>query len=123
MSIYPVPLAKWFKRPKRKSLGYSECLMDYEIIRFLVDSAHCYGCGKRCKYNRAWGHHALPHGYGDVWCTKKCLRSHKVFKGRIRKKKQRNKKFRMWDKELKAYYQEKENEQSNDNSSRTPWVG
>lgn len=25
------------------------------------------------KYHRAYGHHSIPWGYGDVWCSKKCL--------------------------------------------------
>jgi len=63
MSIYPVPLQKWFPIGNTK----------HSVCKMLVKLARCEGCGKHCKFNRAWGHHALPYGYGVVWCSKSCL--------------------------------------------------
>ena len=82
MSIFPVPLQKWFPNPAyhKDQVGS----VDYEILRIIVKTDRCYNCGKHCKYNRAWGHHALPFGYGDLWCSKECLRGPKKRKKRKR---------------------------------------
>lgn len=93
MSIYPVPLQKWFPNtPKEKSY--------YWAARMTVDLARCENCGKRCKYNRAWGHHSIPWGYGEVWCTKECLYGPKKRKRTPRKKKNRGKRKKYWHKLL-----------------------
>ena len=69
MSIYPVPLQEWFPTNKKdKDRQYL-----HETVKWLVSIARCHSCNKRCKFNRAWGHHAVPWGYGDIWCSKKCV--------------------------------------------------
>lgn len=70
MSIYPVPMQNWFKNRKRND---SDSKFLYETARWLVDIYRCHNCGKRCKWNRAWGHHSVPWGYGDIWCSKDCV--------------------------------------------------
>jgi hypothetical protein len=108
MSIYPVPLQKWFPNPKhnrkhRNWKSYEDSLSDYENLRIIVKLERCYNCGKHCKYNRAWGHHSLSVGYGDVWCSEKCLYGPKKRKRKHMVKKlrgYRNKVFTQWGKEM-----------------------
>jgi hypothetical protein len=71
MSIYPVPLQEWFPKPSRFHPDADQHL--YETARMLVNLYRCVKCNKRCKWNRAWGHHSLPWGYGDIFCSKKCV--------------------------------------------------
>jgi hypothetical protein len=79
MSIYPVPLANWFPNPAHRKYSsfveYEQSLNDYDTVRFLVSITKCFKCGKHCKYNRAWGHHSIFVGHGDIWCSRKCMRS------------------------------------------------
>lgn len=64
MSIYPVKLIEWF--PMTDELTH--------IARTVVEYSKCKSCGRGgMKYHRAYGHHSIPWGYGDVWCSKKCL--------------------------------------------------
>ena len=77
MSIYPVPLQKWFPNPN-KYIGkgweeYINALIDYSTLRMIIKYERCKKCNKNLKYNRVWGHHSLPRGYGDMWCSKECL--------------------------------------------------
>lgn len=110
MSIYPVPLQKWFPNPKSKNLSgenswHKQC--NYEAAKSTVEFSKCENCGKSCKYNRAWGHHSIPWGYGDVWCSEKCLDSPKKRKKKPRKKKLRGRKKRrytQWDKDLNQIF-------------------
>lgn len=69
MSIYPVPLQKWFPNPASHPGAVD---FDYTILRMIVRTDKCARCKKFCKWNRAWGHHSLPFGYGDVFCGKRC---------------------------------------------------
>lgn len=63
MSIYPVHLNSWFPPGDEKR---------WAVLSTLKFSA-CHRCGKTKMDPRyAWGHHAIPWGYGDVWCTKRC---------------------------------------------------
>lgn len=74
MSIYPVYLASWYpeistKRPYLPG--------DYDLHRqakSMVENFKCEKCGKRCTWKKAWGHHSIPWGHGDIWCSKKCLK-------------------------------------------------
>lgn len=68
MSIYPVRLSEWF--PKGDE--------NHETMKFLVSRGHCDGafgclhCGKKkMHWQKAWGHHSLPWGYGDIWCSER----------------------------------------------------
>lgn len=88
MSIYPVPLQKWFPNGDDH----------YEVCRMIVDGSRCENCGKHCKYNRAWGHHSLPWGHGNVWCSEKCLYGPKRRKKKHRVKKLRGRNKRIWQK-------------------------
>lgn len=40
----------------------------------------CTACGDRIRYNKAWGHHSVPFGYGDTWCSLKCCKTNKLNK-------------------------------------------
>lgn len=68
MSIYPVRLNEWFP------------VGDENYCKDIVDAMRCFACGKKCRYKKVWGHHSLPWGYGDVWCSEKCLNSGKEAK-------------------------------------------
>lgn len=67
MSIYPVRLAEWFPRSSDK----------YEIAKMVVKYKHCNACAKPLRYPKAYGHHSVPWGYGEIWCDLKCLNSRK----------------------------------------------
>lgn len=67
MSIYPVYLPSWF--PKKDEM--------HENAKISVKYSSCLTCGKKVKWKKAWGHHSIPWGNGDIWCSKKCLRSTK----------------------------------------------
>lgn len=82
MSIYPVYLARWYpKVPKRTpdltDGQWEEWKKDsnhyHETAKYFVITSLCLKCKKKCTWKKAWGHHSLPFGYGDVWCSKKCL--------------------------------------------------
>jgi hypothetical protein len=65
MSIYPVKLNEWF--PKKDKM--------YENSLIVVKLSNCVECGKsgkNIKYRYAIGHHSIPWGNGDIWCTKRC---------------------------------------------------
>lgn len=64
MSIYPVKLSEWYPPGDEH----------YEYALMMVKSTKCLVCGKIAQYRYAMGHHSLPWGYGDVWCSKKCFR-------------------------------------------------
>lgn len=68
MSIYPVRLAEWFPRSSEM----------YETARMVVKYKHCNACAKPLRYSKAWGHHSIPWGYGELWCGLKCLNSRKT---------------------------------------------
>ena len=67
MSIYPVKLSEWF--PPTDEM-YESC---YAAVSF----TRCLACDKRVRYSKAIGHHSIPWGYGDIWCSEKCLNSDK----------------------------------------------
>lgn len=70
MSIYPVKISEWF--PPGDEM--------YEIASGIVSIKRCYACNKKARWKAAIGHHSLPWGYGDVWCSVKCLKSRKEHK-------------------------------------------
>ena len=63
MSIYPVILSEWFP-PKDEN---------HKIMRIMVEVSRCYSCKKKnMHWQTAYGHHSIPWGSGDIWCTKRC---------------------------------------------------
>jgi hypothetical protein len=70
MSIYPVKLSKWF----------GSDTPEFEITLLILHNARCLACYKKVRFNAAIGHHSLPWGYGDIWCSWKCCKSRKVAK-------------------------------------------
>lgn len=70
VSIYPVKLSEWYPFGDER----------HEIAASIVDVARCYSCGDRIRWNNAFGHHSLPYGHGDIWCSEKCSESGKKAK-------------------------------------------
>jgi hypothetical protein len=70
MSIYPVRLLEWYP-PGDES--FPSCLT-------IVTVSRCYACNKRLRYRSAVGHHSIPWGQGDIWCSWKCCFSDKKSK-------------------------------------------
>lgn len=93
MSIYPVKLIEWFPHPKKRRDGdYKSTMSHHEDAKMIVKLSKCLVCGKQPKWNRAIGHHSIPWGYGDIWCSEKCMSSGKRFNKALRQKKPRGKK-------------------------------
>jgi len=65
MSIYPVPLKKWYSKKDDPE--------NHRILKIMAKYDTCKECGGKIDLRRAWGHHSLPWGYGDFWCSRKCL--------------------------------------------------
>lgn len=78
MSIYPVPLNEWFP------------IGDENYCKHITDFMRCHSCYTRVNYFKAWGHHSIPWGYGEVWCNEKCLDSYKI--GKVDKRQRRKEK-------------------------------
>lgn len=70
MSIYPVLLSEWFPFGDGK----------YETTLSLVKHMRCVACRRRPRYKDAVGHHSLPWGHGDLWCSWECCNSGKIAK-------------------------------------------
>ena len=68
MSTYPVRLNEWFPPEDEHRFG----------VRMAVAHMRCYSCGSRCNIKKVIGHHSIPWGYGDIWCSEKCLMSGKI---------------------------------------------
>ena len=68
MSIYPVLLSEWFP------LGDEQ----HEIAFLMVKTSRCLSCMKRIRWKKAVGHHSIPWGNGDIWCSWKCCKSNKI---------------------------------------------
>lgn len=78
MSIYPVRLKEWYPATSEH----------YENAKILVDIGNCEACYRgKMNYNKAYAHHSLSWGYGEVWCSLKCLNSNK--KGKPDKRQRR----------------------------------
>ena len=72
MSIYVVRLSEWYNKEEDEKDPHSGCSL-HDACRTLVETTKCHNCGNdKMQYRYAMGHHALPWGYGDIWCTKKC---------------------------------------------------
>lgn len=67
MSIFPVKLSEWFPLGDEK----------HEIATSICSVERCYACGGKIKFHRAYAHHSLPWGFGDIWCSEKCIKSRK----------------------------------------------
>lgn len=82
MSIYPVYLPSWFpkitkrNRPENKDEA-KELAYQHTVAKVIVKYSDCKTCGGKCTWKKSWGHHSIPWGYGDVWCSKKCLKGRK----------------------------------------------
>lgn len=81
MSIYVVYLPSWYpKKPKRFEgqpeeaflANLSENKRLHEFAKSTVELSSCYTCGGLCTWKKSWGHHSIPFGHGDVFCSKKC---------------------------------------------------
>lgn len=67
MSIYPVPLNKWFPKGDEH----------HSWLKFMLEHGQCLHCKKRrLNIKKAWGHHSLPWGHGDAWCSERHLRKY-----------------------------------------------
>lgn len=84
MSIYAVKLNEWYP------------IGDTNYIGDVISSYRCLACGSKIRYSKAWGHHSVPFGCGDTWCTEKCFHSGRVArpdKRRLRRLKRQWKKY------------------------------
>ena len=73
MSIYPVTLSEWFKPTEDEYDNYRTVLILVKVMR-------CEACRKKPRYKTAVGHHSLPWGYGEMWCSWECCNSGKTAK-------------------------------------------
>ena len=78
MGIYPVYLASWYPKPiGNKMPDNKEQLLElrqqHSNAKAIVKMSCFIHCSKKCTWEKAWGDHSIPWGYGDVWCSKKCL--------------------------------------------------
>ena len=87
MSIYPVRLAEWFP--------YGDEMHENAIS--IVKYCRCYGCGKKVRWKAAVGHHSLPWGHGDLWCSWKCCEKGKVAKEDKRRQRRLDRKFKNFE--------------------------
>lgn len=83
MSIYPVRLSEWFP------FGDEQ----HDICTTIVECTRCLACGDRVRFKRAIGHHSLPWGYGDLWCSEKCLNSGKTARPDKRRERRMRRKY------------------------------
>ena len=70
MSIYLVKLCEWF--PPGDEL--------YEICSSIIEFSRCESCGKKLSFRKAIGHHSIPWGNGNVFCSLKCTKSTRQIK-------------------------------------------
>lgn len=83
MSIYPVNLAEWFPYGDDK----------HETALSIVQTSRCLACGSKIRWKRAIGHHSLPWGYGDIWCSEHCMDSGKTAKPDKRRERRMRRKY------------------------------
>lgn len=95
MSIYPVPLQKWFPHPKKH--GDSPFSDQHDVCKLLVKDSRCHNCGQYNRWSKAWGYHAICYGFDEIWCSKECVYGPKKKKKAThkRKKKLRGKRAKM----------------------------
>ena len=67
MSIYPVPINKWFI----KGHAFYEHRKDVELM---LKHCKCKKCGGPVTMEKGWIYHAAPWGYawGEAWCSDDC---------------------------------------------------
>ena len=83
MSIYPVKLSDWYPPGDDK----------YEITSLLIKMSRCIACDKKLRWKSAIGHHSIPWGHGDIWCSNKCLQSGKKAKRDKRRERREKRKL------------------------------
>ncbi len=81
MSIYPVRLNEWYP------VGNEHYMGD------MMEVFKCDACGRVPNYKKAWGHHSLPWGHGEIWCSEKCLNSGKKHKMDKRQQRSWNRRY------------------------------
>ena len=84
MSIYPVRLSEWF--PPGDDM--------FDICLILARTSRCLACGNKLRYNKMVGHHSLPWGNGDIFCSWKCCNSGKVAKPDKRRERRIKRRFK-----------------------------
>lgn len=87
MSIYPVRLSEWY--PFGDEM--------YSVASSVVEFTRCYACGDKVRYKAAVGHHSLPWGYGDLWCSWKCCHSGKTARLDKRRERRMRRKYKRSD--------------------------
>lgn len=86
MSIYPVRLSEWFP------FGDDH----YESAHSMVMASRCPACGGKIRYSKAIGHHSIPWGYGDIFCSWKCCNSGKIARPDKRRERRLKRKYNIW---------------------------
>ena len=101
MSIYPVRFSEWF--PKRSD--------QHETALSLTNVLRCYACAKKVRFDTAVGHHSLPWGCGELWCSWECCESgkHKIAKPDKRYERRIKRSEKQHEKPEKGNQDEKEN--------------
>ncbi len=89
MSIYPVRLSEWF------TIG--DEYGSFDTAQSIAKTLRCLACDKRVRWKAAIGHHSLPWGYGDLWCSWKCCKSGKVAKPDYRRERRLKRKYGQYD--------------------------
>jgi len=82
MGIYLVKLAEWFPVGD----DYHSTLMS------IINCVRCLACDKKVRFKAAVGHHSLPFGNGDLFCSWKCSTSGKIAKEDKRRARRFNRK-------------------------------
>jgi len=83
MSIYPVRLSHWY--PFGDEM--------HSTLMSIISCTRCYACGDRVRFKRAVGNHSIPWGYGDLFCSEKCLHSNKRAKPDRRRERRLRKRY------------------------------
>lgn len=83
MSIYPVRLVEWYPPSDE---NFDSCYTTVILSR-------CHACGKKLRYFSAIGHHSIPWGFGDVFCSWKCCYSSKEAKPDSRRERRMKRKY------------------------------
>lgn len=86
MSIYPVRLSEWFP-PDDENHSIA-----YEIVKVF----RCLACNKKLRWKSAVGHHSLPYGCGEIWCSWKCCNSGKTAKPDYRRERRFKRQLADW---------------------------
>lgn len=83
MSIYPVKLSEWY--PPGDEM-FENCIS-------IAKSLRCLACDHKLRYSKMIGHHSLPFGHGDVFCSWWCCKSGKVAKVDKRRERRHKRKY------------------------------